>query len=165
MQTLLNCHFLGFYSVLYCSSAKSPQIVVFWALSFLLIFIWSPEVTTLLTCLTAFPNQFYQFWDTIGHLHDDIISLQLPECFETSYCVQYFFFFCEESLVRDTNLKNKDYSEMHSGSCSQMTSSMQICSVKTYLGSLLCLLHKYYISILYVCMCSWFSYIRKYCIF
>ena len=33
------------------------------------------------------------------------------------------FFFCEESLVRDTNLHNKDCSEMHSGSCSQMTSS------------------------------------------
>ena len=31
------------------------------------------------------------------------------------------FFFSEESLVRDTNLHNKDYSEMHSGS--QMTSS------------------------------------------
>ena len=33
------------------------------------------------------------------------------------------FFFYEESLVRDTNLHNKDCSEMHSGSCSQMTSS------------------------------------------
>ena len=32
-------------------------------------------------------------------------------------------FFCEESLMRDTNLHNKDCSEMHSGSCSQMTSS------------------------------------------
>ena len=31
-----------------------------------------------------------------------------------------FFFFCEESLVCDTNLHCKDYSEMHSGSCSQM---------------------------------------------
>ena len=26
------------------------------------------------------------------------------------------FFFCEESLVRDTTLHNKDCSEMHSGS-------------------------------------------------
>ena len=33
---------------------------------------------------------------------------------EASYCIQYFFF-CEESLVRDTNLHNKDCSEMHSG--------------------------------------------------
>ena len=33
------------------------------------------------------------------------------------------FFFCEESLLRDTNLHNEDCSEMHSGSCSQMTSS------------------------------------------
>ena len=32
-------------------------------------------------------------------------------------------FFCEESLVRDKNLHYKDCSEMHSGSCSQMTSS------------------------------------------
>ena len=32
-------------------------------------------------------------------------------------------FFCEESLVRDTNLHNKDCSEMHSGSRSHMTSS------------------------------------------
>ena len=32
-------------------------------------------------------------------------------------------FFCEESLVCDINLHNKDYSEMHSGSCSQKTSS------------------------------------------
>ena len=52
------------------------------------------------------------------HLHDDIIRLQLPECFEASYCIRYFFF-CEESLMRD----NKDCSEMHSGSRSPMTSS------------------------------------------
>ena len=50
------------------------------------------------------------------------MALQLPECFEASYCIQNFCF-CEESLVRDTNLHNKDCSEMHSGSCSQMTSS------------------------------------------
>ena len=31
------------------------------------------------------------------------------------------FFFCEESLVCDTNLHNKDCSEIHSGSCSQMS--------------------------------------------
>ena len=30
-----------------------------------------------------------------------------------------FCFFCEESLVCDTNLHYKDYREMHSGSCSQ----------------------------------------------
>ena len=50
------------------------------------------------------------------------MALQLPECFEASYCIQIFCF-CEESLVRDTNLHNKDCTEMHSGSCSQMTSS------------------------------------------
>ena len=33
------------------------------------------------------------------------------------------FFFCEESLVRDTNLHDKGCSEMHSGSCSQIVSS------------------------------------------
>ena len=60
-------------------------------------------------------------WDK-RTLHDDIIWLQLPECFEASYCI-HFFCFCEESLMRDTNLHNKDCSEMHSGSCSQMTSS------------------------------------------
>ena len=42
---------------------------------------------------------------------------------KTLYCIQYFFFFCEESLVRDTNLHYKDCSEMHSGSYGQMTSS------------------------------------------
>ena len=26
----------------------------------------------------------------IGHLHDDVIWLQLPECFERSYCIQHF---------------------------------------------------------------------------
>ena len=35
------------------------------------------------------------------------------------------FLFCKESLVRDTNQHYKDCSEMHSGSCSQMTSSCQ----------------------------------------
>ena len=55
----------------------------------------------------------------MARLHDDV-----PECFEASYCIRYFFF-REESLVRDTNLYNKDYSEMHSGSCTQMTSSCE----------------------------------------
>ena len=49
-------------------------------------------------------------------------SFELPECFGTNYCIQYFFF-CKKSLVRDTNLHNKACSEMHSGTCSQMTSS------------------------------------------
>ena len=57
----------------------------------------------------------------IGHLHDDVIWIQVPDCFEGSYCIQYCF--GEESLVRDTNLHYKDCSEMHSGWCSQMTSS------------------------------------------
>ena len=35
------------------------------------------------------------------------------------FCI---FCVCEESLLRDTNLHNKDWSEMHSGRCSQMTS-------------------------------------------
>ena len=38
-------------------------------------------------------------WGVMGHLHDDVISLQVPECLEASYCIQYF---CEEPLVRDT---------------------------------------------------------------
>ena len=50
--------------------------------------------------------------------------LQLPECFEASYCIQYFFF-CEEALMRDTDLHYKDCSEVHSGSCSQLTSSFR----------------------------------------
>ena len=56
------------------------------------------------------------------HLHDDVIWRQLPEYFKASYRIEHFFF-CEESLVRDTNLHNKDCSEMHSGRCSQMASS------------------------------------------
>ena len=55
---------------------------------------------------------------SIGHLHDDAISLQLPECFEASYCIQYFSFVKNRSCV--IHLHNKDCSEMHSGSCSQM---------------------------------------------
>ena len=74
----------------------------------------------------------------MGHLHNDVIWLQVPECFEASYCIQYFFF-CEESLVRDTNLHYKHCSEMHSGSSSQMTSSckcsMFYCMFLTYVAS------------------------------
>ena len=44
----------------------------------------------------------------IGHLHDDVIRLQLPECFEAS--------------LRDT----KDWSKMHSGRCSQMMPSCKL---------------------------------------
>ena len=44
-----------------------------------------------------------------------------------------FVFFCEESLMRDTNLHNKDCSEMHSGSCSQMVSSCK-CPILVLLG-------------------------------
>ena len=62
------------------------------------------------------------------HLYNDVIWLQLPECFEASCYIQIFFF-CEESLVRDIN-DNKDCSEMHSGSCSQMTSSCKYNSKK-----------------------------------
>ena len=43
------------------------------------------------------------------------------------------FFFCEESLERDTNLHSKDCSKMHSGSCIQMTSS---CKCPISLGNL-----------------------------
>ena len=42
-----------------------------------------------------------------------------------------FFFFCEESLVREISLHNKDCSEMHSGSCIQMTSSRK-CRVRGF---------------------------------
>ena len=38
-----------------------------------------------------------------GHVYDDVIGLQVPECFEASYC--------------------RDCSEMHFGSCNQVTSS------------------------------------------
>ena len=63
-------------------------------------------------------------WDCaiIGHSYDDVIWLQIPECYEASYCICYIFF-SEESLVHETNLHYKGCSEMHSGSCSQMTSS------------------------------------------
>ena len=36
--------------------------------------------------------------------------------------IVFRFFFCEESLARDTNLHNKDSSEMHSGSCKGLRS-------------------------------------------
>ena len=42
------------------------------------------------------PTQMSIIWPqmaaiaTIGHLHDDIIWLQLPECFEASYYIHYF---------------------------------------------------------------------------
>ena len=35
----------------------------------------------------------------IRHLHDDVIWLQLPECFEASYCIQYFSFVKNRSCV------------------------------------------------------------------
>ena len=73
------------------------------------------------------------------HLHDDIIWLQLPGCFEAIYCIQYSFF-CEESLVRDTNLHYKDYREMHSGTCSQMTSSYS-CPIKSQNFPMFVILH------------------------
>ena len=41
------------------------------------------------------------------------------------------FFFCEESLVRDTIYITKVFSEMHSGSCSQVTASCR-CPVDWY---------------------------------
>ena len=50
-----------------------------------------------------------------------MMTSQLPECGKLLYSI--VFFFCEESLVCDTNLHYKDCSELHSGSCSQMTSS------------------------------------------
>ena len=72
-------------------------------------------------------------------LHDDVTMLQLTErlTFATNIRVSpttnstappegfeiHHFLFCEGSLVRDTNLHYKDCSEMHSGSCNQMTSS------------------------------------------
>ena len=60
--------------------------------------------------LSVFPSCSRYKGKPIGYSHDDVIWLQLPECFETSYCIQQFFF-CEELLVR---------SEVHSGSCSRM---------------------------------------------
>ena len=70
----------------------------------------------------------------IKEIRHDVIWLQIPECFEASYCIRYFFF-CEDSLVRDTNLHNKDCSEMHSGSWSQMTSSCRCPISSIYLSN------------------------------
>ena len=42
--------------------------------------------------------------------------------------------FCEESLVRDKNLHDKDCSEMHSGSCSQITPSCK-CPIVCHSGN------------------------------
>ena len=47
-------------------------------------------------------------------------------------------FFCEESLVRDTDLHYKDCNEMHSGSFSQMTSSYK-CPIPKEISNLCCL--------------------------
>ena len=38
----------------------------------------------------------------------------------------FIVFFCEELLMFDTNLHNKDCNEMHSGSCSQTTSHANV---------------------------------------
>ena len=46
-------------------------------------------------------DQGKSFSAWIGYSYNDVIWLQLPECFEASYCIQSFFF-CEESLARDT---------------------------------------------------------------
>ena len=99
--------------------------------------------------LSQIPLEFADLWSLLGlnslRLKDlglysafhGLIWLQLPECFEASYCIQYFFF-CEESLVRDTNLHNKDCNKMHSGSCSQRMPTMptilfsQLVIVKIY---------------------------------
>ena len=62
----------------------------------------------------------------MGQLHDDVIWLWLPECLEASYCIQYFFF-CEESLLRDTILHYKNGRKMHSGSCSQTHHANVLC--------------------------------------
>ena len=43
-------------------------------------------------------------FEKIGHLHDDVIWLQLPECFEASYCIQYFFFCENRSSVTKSTL-------------------------------------------------------------
>ena len=53
---------------------------------------------------------------TEWNLHDDVIRLQVPECFEASYCIRYSFF-CEESLVRDTNLHNRLQRSQMTSSC------------------------------------------------
>ena len=80
-------------------------------------------------------NTKYEIWKKFGVRRlGENAHFQQGICMITSFDYIYqnalrqaivfsIFFSCEESLVRDTNLHNKDCSEMHSGSCSQMTSS------------------------------------------
>ena len=64
-----------------------------------------------------------KFVKTKGHLHDDIIWLKVPQLALRQAIVFSIFSFHEESLMRDTDLQNKDCSEIHSGSHSQIMSS------------------------------------------
>ena len=50
----------------------------------------------------------------IGHLHDDIIWLQLPECFEVSYCIQDFSFVKSHSCVTQIYITKIAVKFMHS---------------------------------------------------
>ena len=49
---------------------------------------------------------------SIGHLDDAVMTTK-----QIQYCIQYIFF-C--ACATDTNLQNKDCSEMHSNSCSRI---------------------------------------------
>ena len=40
----------------------------------------------------------WAYQTTMGHLPDDVIWLQVPECFEASYCIQYFCLFRRERI-------------------------------------------------------------------
>ena len=97
------------------------RVVIRWWYLCLWSWFWLVSFALMWLVVKTFDNNYQMRVDTIGHLHDDVIWLQVPECFEASYCIRYFFF-CEESLVRDTSLHHKHH-EMHSGSCSQMTTS------------------------------------------
>ena len=64
--------------------------------------------------LKVWMDKFAKWW---RHTLELLYSVRSP------LLIQYYFFFCVESLVRDTKLPHKDCSEMHSGSCCQMTPS------------------------------------------
>ena len=58
---------------------------------------------------------------TTAYKADGIVRIQKEFKRKLTYIYVQYLFFCEESLMRDTNLHNKDYSKTHSGSYSQMT--------------------------------------------
>ena len=75
-------------------------------------------------------DNYHNYYHNYYHYHSNEWMHVINKTFTSSTRMLwgkllYSVFCCcrEESLVRDTNLHYKDCSEMHSGSCSQMTSS------------------------------------------